>query len=144
MKTKQRSLALTNIPNSEIRTRVRLTRNTRKVNFSEGEQFPIPPVILHRNTVLPITQSFVLVRTTLKFTNFSSTLNNILQVNAIHSLTTETTIYAFIATTESVTKPTNTIGVLLLVQEMPNEAPLLRTHDQQIVRSSRISASKLL
>ena len=51
----QRSLALTNIPNSEIRTRVRLTRNTRKLNFTEGEQFPIPRVILQWNTVSPMT-----------------------------------------------------------------------------------------
>ena len=67
-----------------------------------------------------------------------------MQFNEIHSITTETTTYALNATTGSVTKPTNTCGLLLLVQEMPNEAPLLRTHDQQIVRSSRISASKLL
>ena len=84
----QQSLALTNIPNSEIMTRVRLTPNTRQVNFTEGEQFPIPRVILQRNTVLPMTHSFVSVRTTSKFMNFSSTLNTIMQFNAIHSIRT--------------------------------------------------------
>ena len=33
----QRSLALTNIPNSEIRTRVLLARNTRTINFTKKE-----------------------------------------------------------------------------------------------------------
>ena len=32
----------------------------------------------------------------------------------------------------------------LLIQEVPNEAPLLRTHDQEMVRSSRIRVAKLL
>ena len=67
-----------------------------------------------------------------------------MQLNAIHSLTTETSTYALNATNGTVTKPTNTIGPLLLVQEVPNEAPLLRTHDQVIVRSSRTRAAKLL
>ena len=83
------------------------------------------------------------VRTT-KFTNFSSSINKTLQFNEIHSITTATTSYAPNATTGSVTKPTNTIGPLLLVQEVPNEAPLLPTHDQEMVRSSRIRAAKLL
>ena len=91
-----------------------------------------------------MTQSFVSVRTIPKFPNFSSTLNTIMQFNAIHSVTTETTTYALNATTGSVTKPTNTIRPLLLVREVPNDAPLLRTHDQEMVGSSRIRASKLL
>ena len=46
----QRSLALTTIPNSKVRTRVRLTRNTRSINFTKSEEFPIPRFILYRNT----------------------------------------------------------------------------------------------
>ena len=67
-----------------------------------------------------------------------------MQFNAIHPITTETTTYAINATTGSITKPTNTIKPALLVRELPNEAPLLRTHDQEMVRSSRIRAAKLL
>ena len=125
-------------------TRVRLARNTRPINFTKREEFPIPRVILHRNTVLPITQSFVSIPTSTKFTNFSSTLNKNLQYNAIHSITTETSTYAPNSITKSVSLQIKTIGPALLVQEIPNEAPLLRTHDQEMVRSSRIRAAKLL
>ena len=46
----QRSLALATIPNSKVGTRVRLARNTRTINFTKREEFPIPRLILHRNT----------------------------------------------------------------------------------------------
>ena len=74
----------------------------------------------------------------------SSTLHSTLEINAIHSKTTETITISPSDITKSVLQPTITIGHLLLVQEVPNEAPLLRTHDQEMVRSSRIRAAKLL
>ena len=70
------------------------------------------------------------VPTTSELTNLSSTLNSILEINAIHSKTTEATTYSPSDKIKNVLQPTNTIGPLLLVQEVPNEAPLLRTHDQ--------------
>ena len=56
----------------------------------------------------------------------------------------QTTTPAVSTVTNSVTLSINTIGFALLVQEIPNEAPLLRTHDQEMVQSSRIRAAKLL
>ena len=126
----QRSLALTNISNSKIDTRVRVARNTRKINVTEKENFPIPRLILRRNTVLPINQSFMVQPTISKFANLSSTLHLISKINAMHLTTKETTTPAVNIVTKSVTLPINTIGPALLVQEIPNEAPLLRTHDQ--------------
>ena len=76
--------------------------------------------------------------------NFSSTLNWTLEINVIHSKTTETTTNSPSDITKSVLQLTNTIGPLLLMQEVPNEAFLLRNHDQEMLRSSRIRAAKLL
>ena len=84
------------------------------------------------------------VPTTSELINLSSPLNSTLEINAIHSKTMEATTNSPSDITKSVLQSTNTIGHLLLVQEVPNEAPLLRTHNQEMVRSSRIRAAKLL
>ena len=73
-----------------------------------------------------------------------STLNSTLQINAIHSKTTDTTKYSPSDIIKSGLQSTNTIKPLLLIQEVPNEALLFRTNDQQMVRSSRIRAAKLV
>ena len=108
----QRSLALTPIPNSEVGTRVRLARNTRTINFTKREEFPIPRLILHRNTLLLITHSFMSVPTTSELMNLSSTLNSTLEINAIHSKITETTTNSASDITKSALQPTNTIKPL--------------------------------
>ena len=131
----QRSLALTTISNAEVRTRVRLPKYTCKINFIKRNKFLVPRVIFNRNTVLPITQSFVSVQTSSQFTNLSSTLNSTLIINATHSKTMETTTYSLSHITKRVSQPGNTIGPLLLVQEAPNKTLLLRTNDQEMVRS---------
>ena len=84
------------------------------------------------------------VSTTSELMKLSSTLNSTLEINAIHSKKTETTTNSQSDITKSVLQLTNTIRPLLLVQEVPNEAPFLSTHDQEMVRSSRIRAAKLL
>ena len=110
------------------------------MNFTKSEEFSIPRLILHRNTYLPITRSFVSVTTTSELMNFSSTF----KINTIHLKTNETITYWPSDITKSVSQPTDTIKPLLLLQEVPNEAPWLRTHDQEMVRSSRIRTAKLL
>ena len=140
----QRNIALTNIPTSEIRTQLRLARNTRKINLTEREEFSIPRLIIRRNTVFPIAYSFLSVTPLSEVTNLSSTLNLTLISNGIHSIMTETTTYTPNAFTQSVTPQTDTIKPALLIHEVPHEAPLLRTHDQEMIRSSRITAAKLL
>ena len=84
------------------------------------------------------------VQTTSELMNLSSTLNSTLELNAIHSNKTETTTNSSSYITKCLLQLTNTIGSLLLFQEVPNETPLLRTHDQEIARSSRQRAAKLL
>ena len=57
---------------------------------------------------------------------------------------TETITYAPNVSTKSVSPHAHTIGLPLYVQEVSNEAPLLRIHDQEMIRSSRIMAAQLL
>ena len=85
-------------------------------------------VILHRNIVLQIPQSYVTIPTIVELTNFSSTLNSFLERNATHLITTKTTIYAQNAFTKSVLLLTNTIGPAWLVHKVLNEATFLHIH----------------
>ena len=67
-----------------------------------------------------------------------------MNIKTIHSITTKTITYAPNAITKSVSPITNTFRPALLVHEVPNEAFLLRTNNQEMGRSRRIRTAKLL